>query len=196
MEQPRVQWIMHVGTFYAAFLKARDINIYPTYDTALAHYATDERSYVHGLKELARIRLGAEDWEKDIKRFLPSPKKSSYALIPKQNLYHYGSFDGVFTSRLKIDIPRLLEVDKVIEARMEELREIMRNEAKGLSFNPGSPLQCAKVIYDTLKLKPIYQETSTRKMKLGAAAKGLADRSTANDRLLELPQVPFVTALA
>ncbi|KKN22076.1 hypothetical protein LCGC14_0918820 [marine sediment metagenome] len=230
LEQPRLTLLMHVAVFDAGFLRASGIKVGSFHDTALEHYTLNEIKYTHGLKELARVLLGADDWESDIKRYLPSPKKSSYTMIPKPALAKYGSYDGVFTygihdeihERLgedesnllqtiimpaqrmffdtrdrgtKIDVKRLLEVDEQIQIRSEQLAERMRDIADDPGFNPASPIQCAKIVYDKLQLKPVLSAATTSRLKTGASAKGLSERSTAEDALLDLPKVPFTESL-
>lgn len=92
--------ILHNGQFDCGFLWQAGYRLGINYDTMLAHHQIDERPYAHGLKALAHKFLGAPDWEADIKRFLPN-KKSSYDLIPTEDLYTYLSHDIVYTYQLK-----------------------------------------------------------------------------------------------
>ena len=233
LERSDLELIMHVGVFDSAHLKNWGINVYPKYDTALIHYALDERTYVHGLKELSAIKLGVQDWEGDLAKYLPNRKKDSYEKIPPDVLNKYGSYDGVFTARLfediypqlgakehqlletlimpaqkmfidirhrgmRIDTKRLIEVDEAISESVVDLTRIMQRESGRPLFNPGSPIQAAEVIYDQMKLVPIQAEgSSIRKMKTGASLQEgkNPERSTKDDSLDALPQVPFVKAL-
>lgn len=91
--------IFHNSTFDQGFLWASGFKTKTFFDTFLAHYMLDEREYAHGLKPLAKKYFGAPDWEQDIKVFLPN-KKSSYDLIPDDNLYGYAKFDACYTYML------------------------------------------------------------------------------------------------
>jgi uracil-DNA glycosylase family 4 len=81
------------------------------FDTMLAHYALDERSGGHGLKVLAVERLGAPQYDDEIKRFIPHG--GSYAQIPRPILYKYNAIDiactwdlfEVFTAELDAPTP-------------------------------------------------------------------------------------------
>lgn len=61
------------------------------FDTMLAHYALDERSGGHGLKVLSVERLGAPQYDDEIKVYVP--RGGSYANIPRPILYKYNAID-------------------------------------------------------------------------------------------------------
>lgn len=184
--------------FDARFLKALGItpNIY--FDGMLAHYCLDERQYSHGLKKVARIYLGADDWEKAIKVHLKNPKKDSYALLPTDVRQEYLSKDACYTNELKgllreevkdnwafwnILMPatrvftettfRGFPVDPYKIAEMHKLLwdEINRDERKlwdmtGRVFNPSSPVEVARILYDDLRIPmhPKYGRSTNKKL--------------------------------
>lgn len=65
------------------------------FDTMLASYAVDERPGNHGLKVLAIEKLGAPQWDLEIKKFVP--KGGSYANVPRAILYKYNAYDVACT---------------------------------------------------------------------------------------------------
>jgi len=95
----RSKLIFHNAQFDCGFLRQAGYTPSIYYDTLLAHYQIDERTYAHGLKHLAKKLLGAADWETGIQQFKPH-KKSSYDYIPDDVLYRYASFDVVYTYQL------------------------------------------------------------------------------------------------
>jgi DNA polymerase-1 len=62
------------------------------YDTMILHYLTDETPGGHGLKVIAANMLGLEDWETELKQYVPK-RADSFALIPKQVLHKYAARD-------------------------------------------------------------------------------------------------------
>lgn len=72
--------------------------LYPTlgalqlwFDTMLASYCIDERPGNHGLKVLAVEKLGAPQYDLEIKPYLS--KGTNYANIPRELLYKYNAYD-------------------------------------------------------------------------------------------------------
>jgi uracil-DNA glycosylase family 4 len=175
--------ITHNGQFDVAFLMClgyKDLVLY--YDTMLAHIQMDERIASHGLKPLAKKFLGADDWEEDIKLFLPT-SKSSYDLIPDARLYTYAGMDlactmglykrfketvhsGVFRSLIMPCANMFSEirhkgilVDPEVIMSMDEVLEgeyeVENNnlqELVGHYINPKSPLEVSALLYDEMKL--------------------------------------------
>jgi len=173
--------IFHNGQFDCGFLLQAGYSPKIFYDTFLAHYILDEREYSHGLKKLAHKYLGAPDWEKGLKEFLPN-KKSSYDLIPDDKLYTYAASDTAYTyllyKRLKdeVDYPffsnliipcanmfnelrhRGLRIDVDVLMSLEEvLEKELRSSTEeleklaGYYLNPFSPQEVAVLLYDKLE---------------------------------------------
>jgi len=68
------------------------------FDGMLAHYCLDERQHSHGLKKVARVYIGADNWEAGNKQYLPK-KASSFALIPTDIRQEYLSKDVCYTKQ-------------------------------------------------------------------------------------------------
>lgn len=174
--------ITHNGQFDIAFLyQAGYTDLLLYYDTMLAHIQLDERVLSHGLKALSRKYLGAEDWESDIKIFLPN-KRSSYDLIPDSRLYTYAAMDVVctyglyqrFKEAVNTGIFRDLimpcanmfselrhegisvDPDAIFELdailEVEYAEEILNlEEIAGHYVNPKAPGEVATLVYDEFK---------------------------------------------
>lgn len=85
------------GFFDARFLKTLGITINHWFDGLLAHYCLDERQTSHDLKKVARVYVGADNWEANIKTFLKNPKNDSYANIPTEVRWDYLAKDVCYS---------------------------------------------------------------------------------------------------
>lgn len=95
-------WTFHNGAFDIRFLrhhKVLHINQPVVEDTMLLHYLLDERLGTHGLKQLARMKLGVADYDAGLKVYAPT-LKSSFANVPQDMLYKYAGLDVGYTMRL------------------------------------------------------------------------------------------------
>lgn len=149
------------------------------FDTNLASHLTDENAE-HGLKTLARIHLGAPDYDLSLKE-----KKGGGS---KQKLFDYGAADAFYTlglvdplsakmdeddswlfenliipaarafveieyNGLYVDLDRRDEVEaSEIKARAQAIADL--NKVVGREVNWNSPKQVADVLYNQLKLTP------------------------------------------
>lgn len=86
--------------FDARFLIAAGVHPNLYFDGMLAHYCLDERQHSHGLKKVARVYLGAGDWEANIKQYLKNPKEDSYEIIPTEVRRQYLAKDVCYTFQL------------------------------------------------------------------------------------------------
>lgn len=132
------------------------IPIFGHLDTMLLHHAINPGSKEHGLKEVVRKYLGAEDWDKDIKKYttgsykkikgkiqMPDgiyypqylidhaeasgePLPKGYELIPKELLYEYNAYDVYWTWYLLQYLSRAAEGDPRI-ARIAKFEFAMGN---------------------------------------------------------------------
>lgn len=201
---PKVKGVYHNGQFDCAFMWQTGYRNKMYYDTMIAHQIMDERPRSHGLKVLARKRLGAPDWEHDIKRYLPTGK-SSYDLIPDDVLYRYASFDTIATyllyqqfesetrgtffdkflmraANMFVDLRHTgIRIDPWVLMQADELLEQDLDqkikelyEIIGHYINPLSWAQVAELLYDELELPQI------------------AGRSTSVDILKRLPYHPAI----
>ncbi len=101
-------WRMHNGHFDASFLFTLGIFPHIQFDSMLAHYVGDERSYSHGLKRIAHTRLGADDWEADLRNFVKK-KKDTYDKVPNSRLFFYAAHDGIYTNQISEDLEKEVE---------------------------------------------------------------------------------------
>jgi DNA polymerase-1 len=92
--------VMHNAPFDARLLRREGINVRVRDDSLLMHYALDERATSQGLKKVAKVMLGIEDWESDLKKYLPN-KQAPYTLIPPEVLYPYAARDACYTLILR-----------------------------------------------------------------------------------------------
>ncbi len=92
---PRVKLIAHNGKFDLAGLRNVAGKQKLWFDTMLATYSIDERAGHMGLKGLAIERLGAPDYESEIRKYVP--RSGNYGDIPRHVLYKYNAYDVVCT---------------------------------------------------------------------------------------------------
>ncbi len=106
---PRVKLIAHNGKFDLAGLRnvAGEQKLW--FDTMLASNCLDERPGRHGLKQLSIERLGAPDYEQEIRQYVP--RSGNYADIPRAILYRYNAYDVVCTWDLFELFSREMSVD-------------------------------------------------------------------------------------
>jgi uracil-DNA glycosylase family 4 len=90
--------VAHNGKFDLAGLYPHLGGLELWFDTMLASYCLDERPGNHGLKVLAVERLGAPQYDDEIKQYIP--RRGNYADIPRPILYKYNAFDVVATWQL------------------------------------------------------------------------------------------------
>jgi uracil-DNA glycosylase family 4 len=104
-------WIWHNGKFDTNFLHHLSLEARVDEDTMLAHYATNEQSGTHGLKQLASDILGATDYEEALKPYLAGTD-GSYSNIPNKVLYPYLARDCDYTLQLHDIIQKELQANK------------------------------------------------------------------------------------
>lgn len=84
-------------------------------DTMLMSYATDERPGHHGLKKQAIEKLGAPEYEEEIRKYVP--RGGNYADIPPHILYKYNAFDVACT----------WDLNEYYDARMDDRERRVHN---------------------------------------------------------------------
>jgi uracil-DNA glycosylase family 4 len=94
LEKHRV--VAHNGKFDLAGLRRITTGARLGFDTMLASYVCDERSGTHGLKYLARERLGAPDYAALIHKYI-SRKGENFAHVPTEILHKYNAYDVACT---------------------------------------------------------------------------------------------------
>ena len=129
--------IAHNGKFDIAGLQPI-LGIVPLWaDTMLASYALDSRPGGHGLKVLAIEKLGAPDYEQDVKMYVRS-RSDSYANIPRPILYKYNAYDVACTWRLWEMFEPLLErkqVRRVHDLLVMAANQLVYIELNGIGFD-------------------------------------------------------------
>ena len=127
-----ITFIWHNGKFDTSRLKAFfDLDARVDEDTMLMHYiGFNENRGTHGLGYLAMLHLQAPNWEKDLDKIKRQETKGrkiklaefNYGMFPKEDLVHYGYYDGLATYRLykhfKEQFPeeRIFIYKKLVEA--------------------------------------------------------------------------------
>lgn len=133
LENKRIEWTAHNGSFDVYFLVREGFNIKLGFDTLLANYALDERAGAQGLKKLAQNRVGAPDWEGHLKEYLPN-KQTPYTEIPPEVLFPYAGTDAVYTSELKGILRQELSEDpgpqRIFDTILIPLEEVFINTTK------------------------------------------------------------------
>ena len=124
--------------FDAAFLKGIGINAKVDYDGMLAHYSLDERPYSHGLKKVAKTYLGADNWEKELDKYIPKRMKKSvsYEVVPQEIRYKYLAKDVTRTFQLKHAMSQYINKKVFDSLLMPACRMFIEIENRGLRINP------------------------------------------------------------
>lgn len=131
--------IFHNAQFDAAFLKTKGISANVSYDTLLAHYSIDERPKGHGLKRVAKIYLGCDDWEKGVQKYLPRKKSDElidYSIIPTDVRYEYLSKDVTRTLQLKSVLDPMVNRKVFDRLLMPATRMFIDIEERGMRIDP------------------------------------------------------------
>lgn len=146
--------------FDAAFLRQIGIKPKVAFDGMLAHYSLDERPYSHGLKRVSQIYLGTEDWEKDIDRYLPNKKTSSYEEIPTDIRYKYLSKDAARTFQLCSVLDEFKNNKVFNELLMPACRMFIEIEERGMRVDPVKLMDMDNILSKELMNmeKAIYEE--------------------------------------
>jgi uracil-DNA glycosylase family 4 len=127
------------------------------FDTMLASYCMDERPGNHGLKVLAVERLGAPQYDLEIKQFIPS--KGNYANIPRAILYKYNAYDVACTWDLYELFREQLErndLRRVHDFMVEASNELMYLELNGINIDRAYMNQLRDIFIG--RLEPLEEE--------------------------------------
>lgn len=131
-----VQIIAHNGKFDLAGLYPILGQLELWFDTMLASYALDERPGNHGLKVLAVEKLGAPQYDLEIKQYVP--KGGNYANIPRELLYKYNAYDVACTWDLyELFVPALEREDvrRVHDFLVRASNQLMFLELNGITID-------------------------------------------------------------
>lgn len=101
-------------------------------DTMLLHHSLNPGAKEHGLKQLAKKYLGADDWEQDTKLYVKG--KVGYEAIPRPILYEYNAYDVYWTWHLYEYLargaegdPRIAKIAKFEFAMSNFFQDVERN---------------------------------------------------------------------
>lgn len=127
--------IAHNGKFDLAGLRNLAGKQSLWFDTMLASNCLDERPGRHGLKVLSIERLGAPDYEAEIKQYVP--KGGNYANIPRTVLYRYNAYDVVCTWDLyELFWPEMSDEDhQKLEFIVRGANTLIELELNGIGFD-------------------------------------------------------------
>ena len=98
-ESNKVEWIGQNFKFDAAFLRRKGIRARVDHDTMLLSYCLREGQGGHGLKGLSEELLGAEEYDKELRSYLPN-KKTSFEVVPPKVRYKYLAHDCCYTRQV------------------------------------------------------------------------------------------------
>lgn len=149
----RVRIIAHNGKFDLA-------GLYPTLgalelfgDTMLASYALDERPGNHGLKVLAVEKLGAPQYDLEIKQYIPN--KGSYANIPAEILAKYNAYDCACTWDLWELFEEAMEredVRRVHDFMVKASNQLMFLELNGIKIDRQYQRELRQILLGRIEL--------------------------------------------
>lgn len=163
LEKKKVRWWN--AQFDCAFLKQIGITANADFDGMLAHYSIDERPYAHGLKRVAQIYLGTDDWEKDIDRYIPKKQKKtiSYEVIPSEIRYNYLSKDVTRTYQLCDVLEDLTNKPVFDRLLMPACRMFIEIEHRGMPIDPVKLMDLEEIFSNELDRldKEIYEIVDT-----------------------------------
>ena len=148
LEKKRTRWWN--AQFDCGFLSQLGIHPKVHIDGMLAHYSIDERPYSHGLKRVSQIYLGTEDWEKDIDKYLPSKKKSSYANIPEWIRYDYLAKDVTRTYQLCDVLDEFVNRKVLEQILMPACRMFIEIEERGQRVDPVKLMNLETILGEEL----------------------------------------------
>jgi len=146
-------------------------------DTMLMSYSMDERPGHHGLKKLAIEKLGAPDYEEEIRKYVP--RGGNYADIPRNVLYKYNAFDVACTW----DLYEYFE--SVMSDREKGVHRFLIKAANALKW-----LEHAGIHFDTEYNGHLTEEFTKELYQLELEINDIADR-TINPRSVQQIQRYF-----
>jgi len=151
--------------FDCAFFKQIGINANAHFDGMLAHYSIDERPYAHGLKRVAQIYLGTDNWEEDIDKYIPKRQKKtiSYEVIPSEVRNVYLSKDVTRTYQLCDVLEDLTNKPVFDRLLMPACRMFIEVENRGMRVDPVKLMDLENIFGNELDRldKEIYDEIGT-----------------------------------
>lgn len=160
LEKKKTRWWN--APFDCAFASQKGIHPNVDQDGMLQHYSIDERPHSHGLKRVSQVYLGTEDWEKDIDRWLPNKKTSSYELIPKNIRYDYLAKDVTRTEYLVDVLDPYVNRKVYDELLMPACRMFIQIQERGQRVDPVKLMDMETILSKELLgiENQIYEETN------------------------------------
>lgn len=143
--------IYHNGKFEQRVLnRILGIKLNVWADTMLMHHTLNQAAGDHKLKHLARLYLGASDWEAGIGKFLKSG--GHYELIPRDNLVDYNGWDVYWTYKLwELFAPQIEADDNAQMAYFFEQQVadfLLKVEQRGIPFDSKYALDLSDELAD------------------------------------------------
>jgi DNA polymerase I-like protein with 3'-5' exonuclease and polymerase domains len=191
--------IYHNGKFDVRVLeRVLGVKLCVWFDTMLAHHVLNQAAGDHKLKHLAKLYLGAPDWEEGIGKFLKGG--AYYENIPREYLVMYNGMDVYWTYKLyELFAPQIEADENASKAFYFELQVadfLLDVEKVGIPFDIdyagvlGSELQIEmdnwlKAIQATV-LDDKFNPGSHVQIKKYLAEKGYVVSSTDEDHINEL----------
>lgn len=130
--------IYHNGKFDIRVLnRVCGVNLHNFFDTMLAHHVLNQAAGTHGLKELARLYFGADDWEVGLGKYLKGG--GHYERIPYRELAIYNGWDVYWTYRLYELLDPQIDADenaqKAFMLEMAAAEFLLKVERRGIPFD-------------------------------------------------------------
>lgn len=154
----------HNGKFDFKYMSGKGMQLYPTTDTMLMHYALYPAASAHDAKTLAKTYFGADDWDSEMKKKYLKKKtynqwtdlsevngegayaqamsysaKNGYERIPRPILYKYNALDVYWQWHIRQELKRVLAQDENATQLYNYLMELshmfQRVEAPGNRFD-------------------------------------------------------------
>lgn len=130
--------IYHNGKFDIRVLnRVCGVKLHNWFDTMLAHHVLNQAAGQHGLKDLAKLYFGADDWEAGIGKYLKGG--GHYENIPREYLIIYNGYDVYWTYRLFELLDPLIDADdnaqKAFVLEMAEAEFLLKVERRGIPFD-------------------------------------------------------------
>lgn len=141
--------IYHNGKFEQRVLnRILGIKLCVWADTMLMHHTLNQAAGDHKLKHLARLYLGAPDWEAGISKYLKGG--GHYELIPRDKLVEYNGWDVYWTYKLWELFAPQIEADENAQTAYffeQQIAEfLLKVEARGIPFDKQYAGQLADML--------------------------------------------------
>lgn len=168
------------------------------FDTMLAHHVLNMAAGDHKLKHLAKLYLGADDWEAGINKYTKGG--GYYENIPDQQLVQYNGYDVYWTYKLWELFAPQIEADENFEKayyfEMEIAKFLLKVEKVGIPFDTKYASELGMNLeikaedlrnrLSNLTRKPSFNPNSPKQVKEWLEAEGHPVKSTDEKHITEL----------